>query len=129
MRSPLPRLTDREIDAAVTLAARRFPHSPLRDVRFGADGVLAINLFAASGAPRAVDQVRIDGGTGALLSQVPAAANPALWATALPLHTGESFGLPGRLLIVLEAAVLIFLGFSGPLLWWRARAARRARKA
>lgn len=127
--APVQPLADNQIDAAVALAARQFPRSPLRDVRFGADGVLAINLFAASGAPRAVDQVRIDAGHGTVLSHVPAAANPALWAIALPLHTGESFGLPGRLLILLEAAVLIFLAFSGPLLWWRARAARRVRKA
>ncbi|GGZ07939.1 PepSY-associated TM helix domain-containing protein [Novosphingobium colocasiae] len=126
--SPTPVvLADPRIDAAIALAARQFPDAPLRDVRFGADGVLAVNLFAASQAPRAFDTVRVDARSGVVLASVPAAENPALWTTALPLHTGETFGMAGRLVILLEAAVLVFLSLSGPLLWWRARATRRAR--
>ena len=116
------------IDRAVALASAQFPASALRDIRFGTDGTLAINFFAPERNPRAVHVVLVDAASHQLLKAVPAQANTASWMTILPLHTGESFGLPGQLLLLIGVFALIFLTISGPLTWWRSRASKRSRK-
>ena len=44
----------------------------------------------------------------------------------LPLHTGQIFGLPGRILICLSGFVVIALSVTGVVIWWKKRSARRA---
>lgn len=117
-------LTGARIDAAMALVHERFPGSAARDIRFAPDGTLTVNLFAPHSGPRAVDIVRIDAAAPALTSVLKAGDNPALWLKVLPLHTGDRFGLPGRLLLLAEALALIFLCISGPLQWWRGRHTR-----
>jgi uncharacterized iron-regulated membrane protein len=46
----------------------------------------------------------------------------------LPFHTGDSFGLAGRLILLLEAVALVFLATTGPLMWWRNRRPKRRQK-
>ena len=43
-----------------------------------------------------------------------------------PLHTGEVFGVPGKLLVLVLGLVPVFLGATGIYLWlWRKLRARR----
>ncbi|GFM28785.1 PepSY domain-containing protein [Novosphingobium sp. PY1] len=121
-------LSSGQVDNAISLLHARLPEARMRDIRIGLDGTLAINLLAPEAGPRAVDVVQIDA-TGPSLDKVlKSDDNPALWLTVLPLHAGDSFGLPGRLLLMAEALALIFLCISGPLQWWRARSSRPGAK-
>ena len=43
----------------------------------------------------------------------------------LPLHTGQIFGLPGRILICISGFVVIALSVTGVVVWWKKRGARR----
>lgn len=117
-------LSGGEIDAAVGLVRARFPEGRVRDVRFAPDGTLAINLLAPRAGARAVDVLRLDAAAPRLTSVLRAEDNPALWLKVLPLHAGDAFHLPGRVLLLAEAAALVFLSISGPLSWWRARKIR-----
>jgi uncharacterized iron-regulated membrane protein len=45
-----------------------------------------------------------------------------------PLHSGEAFARPGRLLVFATGLVPLLLAVTGALLWWRKRRARRARR-
>jgi len=45
--------------------------------------------------------------------------------TVLPIHSGESFGSPGMLVILLGGAVIIGLAISGPVMWLQGRQVRR----
>ncbi|MEJ2456770.1 MAG: PepSY-associated TM helix domain-containing protein [Novosphingobium sp.] len=110
-----------QIDLAVASAQARFPAARIRDIRFPAADRLDINFFAPQRNPRAVHVVSVSLRDAKILRAVPAAENPALWMTILPLHTGDSFGLGGRLLLLAGALSLVFLAGSGPLMWWRAR--------
>ncbi|WP_067734228.1 PepSY-associated TM helix domain-containing protein [Novosphingobium naphthalenivorans] len=110
-----------QIDRAVASAQARFPAARLRDIRFPAADRLDINFCAPARNPRAVHVVSVSLPDAKVLRAIPAAENPVLWMTILPLHTGDSFGLGGRLLLLAGALSLAFLAGSGPLMWWRAR--------
>jgi uncharacterized iron-regulated membrane protein len=45
-----------------------------------------------------------------------------------PLHSGEAFARPGRLLVFATGLVPLLLAVTGGLIWWRKRRARRARR-
>jgi uncharacterized iron-regulated membrane protein len=119
--SPFPQRTPAQLDRAVALAAAQFPEAALRDIRLPLADRLDINFFATQYGPRAVHVVSVGVSTGKVGKTLPAAANPVLWMKVLPLHTGDTFGLPGHLLLLGEALTLAFLALSGPLMWWRAR--------
>lgn len=121
-------LSDDQIDSAIALLHDRLPQAHVRDIRFATDGTLAVNLFADEAGPRAVDVVSIDATAPSIDGVLKSRDNPALWLTVLPLHAGDSFGLPGRLLLMIEVLALIFLCISGPLQWWRSRSSRPGTK-
>ncbi|MEP7221766.1 MAG: PepSY-associated TM helix domain-containing protein [Novosphingobium sp.] len=120
----LPPRSAAQIDRAITVGAARFPGAALRDIRFPLADRIDINLFAPSRNPRAVHVVKVGLSDGQVTSTLPAQDNSALWMKVLSLHTGDSFGLIGRLLLLAEGAVLIFAAISGPLMWWRRRSPR-----
>lgn len=126
--SPTPTPGADAIDQAVARAAAAFPGEPIRDIRFPQADRIDVNFLAPQHGPRAVDVASVSLSGGQLLKRIPAAENPALWMTVLPLHTGDSFGIGGRIILLVEAIALIFLACSGPLMWWHARRPRR-RKA
>jgi len=113
------------IDRAVAHAAAAFPGERLRDIRFPQADRIDVNFFAPRQGPRAVDVASVSLSDGQLLKRIPATENPALWMTILPLHTGDRFGIGGRILLLIEALALIFLACSGPLMWWHARRPKR----
>lgn len=114
-----------QIDAAVAVAQRQFPHARIRDVRFAQADRLAVNFFAPARNPRAVHVVAVRLSAPEVLKSQPAATNDVLWMKVLPLHTGESFGLLGQLFLLIEALVLAALAISGPWMWWQARRLRK----
>jgi len=114
-------LTDRQVDRAVANARNAFPGAEVRDIRFGPDGNLALNLQAPRGGPRAVDVVKVSGSDGKVLTTLPYEENDALWLTVLPIHSGDISAPFGRPLMLAAAAALIFLASSGPLMWLRGR--------
>jgi uncharacterized iron-regulated membrane protein len=116
------------IDAAVARARAQFPAAQLHDIRFPQADRIEINFSAPARNPRAVHTVKISLSRGELLRSLPAEHNFVLWMKILPLHTGESFGITGRVALLIEALVLSFLTISGPTMWWRARRAKRGGK-
>jgi len=119
--SPLPPRTAQQIDRAVALGAAQFPGAAMRDIRFPLADRIDINLYAPERNPRAVHVVKVRLSDTQVTTALPASDNPVLWMKVLSLHTGDSFGLIGRLLLLAEALALIFAAISGPLMWWRNR--------
>ena len=117
-----------QVDAAIALASSRFPEARIRDIRFPLADRLDINFFAPERNPRAVHVVSVAPKHRRIIRVIPAHQNDEVWMTVLPLHTGDSFGLAGRILLLAEAAALAFLAVSGPIMWWRARKGIRSKR-
>ena len=113
------------IDGAVARAQKQFPAAGLRDIRFPPADRIDVNFLAPEHNPRAVHVVSVRLSDGEILKRLPAQANPVLWMKVLTLHTGDSAGLAGRLLLLAEALVLALLAVSGPVMWWQARRRRQ----
>lgn len=116
--------TGTQIDAAVSAAQAQFPGAAIRDIRFPHADRLDINFRADDHGPRSVHVVSVQLSSTQVTKVLPAARNEALWMKVLPLHTGESFGLFGRLLLLVEALVLAALAITGPMMWWQQRKLR-----
>lgn len=114
-----------QVDAAVAVAQAQFPQARIRDVRFPQADRLTINFFAPERNARAVHVVAVRLSAPEVLKRQPAATNDVLWMKVLPIHTGESFGLAGQLVLLVEALVLAMLAISGPWMWWQARRLRK----
>ena len=110
-----------QVEAALLAAQARFPQSALRDVRFPLADRIDINFHAPERSARAVHVVSVRLSDRAVLKAIPAKASPALWMKVLPLHTGQSFGLIGLVLLLGEAAALVFLVWAGTRLWLNKR--------
>lgn len=124
---PAPLRSFARIDNAVALAQAQFPGARLNDIRFPPADRIDVNFLAPARNSRAFHVVSVSISRPRVLDRLPAENNPVLWMTVLPLHSGDSFGLAGRLLLLVEAAVLIFLAISGPTMWWRSRSSKRRR--
>jgi len=46
-----------------------------------------------------------------------------------PIHSGQMFALPGRILICISGVVATMLSITGLVIWWKKRKARIARRA
>jgi len=121
----LPPRSPQQIDRAVALGAAQVPGAPLRDIRFPLADRIDINLFALQRNPRAVHVIKVRLSEPQVTSTLLASDNPVLWMKVLSIHTGDSFGLIGRLLLLGEAMALIFASITGPLMWWRNRPKER----
>ncbi|HET6971384.1 MAG TPA: PepSY-associated TM helix domain-containing protein [Phenylobacterium sp.] len=126
--SGLPPVSDANIDRAFALARDAFPGRAIRDIRMPAPGRFNVFFWAPERQPEAVHGVKIDLLAARITAIVPAAADRSLSTAVLPIHMGETAGLPGRLLILIEGLALAVLGVTGPLTWLlTARGARKAR--
>ncbi|KPF90681.1 hypothetical protein IP81_14670 [Novosphingobium sp. AAP83] len=112
------------VAAGLVLAQAQFPGAKVRDLRFSADARMDVNLLAPERNSLAVHVVKVDLTASRLITAKSAQDNSALWMTVLPYHSGDEFGLLGQLVLLVEALVLIGLGVSGPLMWWRQRTLR-----
>lgn len=110
-----------QVEAALLTAQARFPQAALRDLRFPLADRIDINLHAPERNVRAVHVVSVRLSDRAVLKAIPAKANPALWMTLLPLHSGQAIGLAGALLLLAEAVALVFLVWAGTRMWLNKR--------
>lgn len=114
-----------QIDAAMTAARQAYPDAAIRDVRFPPADRIDVNFLAPEERPLAVHSVQVRLSDAQLLKNVPADQSPALWMKVMPLHTGESAGIIGTILLVLEALAMAALSITGPMMWWQQRKLRK----
>jgi uncharacterized iron-regulated membrane protein len=118
-------------DTALAAAQRRFPRAVARwlDTPDSPTGCYRVRL-EARGEPSArfpATLVWIDPATAAVRDVRDArrrSAGDALLAWLHPLHSGEAFGLAGRLAVLLAGLALPLLFVTGCLRWYQKRAAR-----
>lgn len=125
--APTPRSPE-QVEYAVALASRQFPAARLHDIRFPPADKIDVSFFAPERNSRAVHIVSVAVSRGEIIKSVPAEQNPVQWMKVLPLHSGGSFGVAGRLVLLIEGLVLAFLAISGPTVWWRARRVKQGRR-
>ncbi|MEK8049234.1 PepSY-associated TM helix domain-containing protein [Ideonella sp. DXS22W] len=123
-----------DVDAAVARAEQAWPDARARWV----------DTPAAPGAPYRVrlrqpgepgdrfpdTLVWIDSRSGQVLARRDPAgfsAGDCVWRWMHPLHSGEAFGLPGRLLVCACGVLPLLLAVTGGLRWWHKRRARQGR--
>lgn len=120
-------------DLAAERALSRHPGATLRWIETPADhhGTYRINLWQAGDPgyrfPRS--NAWIDAYTGAVLAERDWQKNSAgdsFLAWQHPLHNGEAFGLPGRIVASLAGLLPALLWVTGVLRWLHKRRARRA---
>jgi uncharacterized iron-regulated membrane protein len=94
-------------------------------------GWYSVRLVASADVnPSGNSQVYVDFATGEvvatrLASEVGAGDRFLFWQ--FPLHSGEAFGLAGRVAIALAAMALMAICGTGLYVWWRGWTLRRAR--
>ena len=100
----------------------------LTDLTVHGDSVLALSrsyLYLSKGVGEPFQRVRFQAPQGAPEDF----GHPTAFRTVWQLHSGELFGLPGRLVMDLVAVILIVLSLTGILLWsmpkWMKRRALR----
>lgn len=123
-------------DTAVARAQVLFPAAALRWVETPADaaGVFRVNFWQAGDPgyrfPRT--QVWVDAYSGEILAVRDSRRNSGgdtFLAWQHPLHNGEAFGLPGRLLTCLAGLLPALLWVTGVLRWSQKRQARNGRSS
>lgn len=116
------------VDALIAAARALYANAPIKSVRFpgGGHGRVVAVYFQASGTtrPRATDQVWFDGYTGQKLASYEAASVSSTTKVldwALPVHTGQAFGITGRLVFLITALTLSALALTGLMQWFMRR--------
>lgn len=95
-----------------------FPQTP--------NGVYTI--AAPADDPVRQDTIHVDRFSGAVLAQVGFADYPTvprIVSFAISIHQGRYFGLANQLLMLVAALSVLFLAFSGILMWWKRRPAKK----
>lgn len=118
------------IDTVVDAARARHGATPLRELRFFAQGRgVSIYLDAPdSNRPLATKLLAFDLYTGEERGSYIAGNNPVgneIVDWLFPLHTGAAGGLPHRILLLLGGLSLVLLSASGIWLWVRGRVIRQ----
>lgn len=122
-QGPLMRLraaqaaTPGDLDAALAMARSIYPQRAIRDIRTPRAGRFDVYFWAPEKSPHAVDAVSIDPRGGRVVAIRPAGSSPGLWMTILPLHSGDSFGRTGSLLVLIGGLALMGLAVTGPIMW------------
>jgi uncharacterized iron-regulated membrane protein len=110
-----------DVDRALTQARTIYPGRAIRDVRLRQTGALDVFFWAPEASPHAVHRVRVDLAAGRVGQVTPAARAGTLWMTLLPIHSGDTFGRLGSLMILFGALGLVTLAVTGPVVWLQAR--------
>ena len=119
--SGLPPVADTNIDRAYALARAAYPDRGVRDLRMPTPGAFNLFFWAPERQPEAVHGVRIELQDLRVRSISRAETDKSLSTLVLPIHTGESGGWIGRLIILLGGVSLAILAVTGPLMWFQAR--------
>jgi uncharacterized iron-regulated membrane protein len=110
-----------DVDRALAQARSVYPGRAIRDVRLRQAGALDVFFWAPEASPHAVHRVRVDLAAERVGDVTPAARAGALWMTVLPLHSGDTFGRVGSLVILLGGLGLATLAATGPVVWFLSR--------
>jgi uncharacterized iron-regulated membrane protein len=129
---PTPLLPTITPDAAIARAVAAMPGArPFGFSRDFGNGWYSVRLIAPGEVnPAGNSRAYIDFATGeiaALASAAAAGAGDRFLDWQFPLHSGEAFGLPGRLAITAAAVALMVMCVTGLYVWWRGWMARRQR--
>jgi len=106
-----------DVDAALDVARAAYPGRAIRDVRTPQLAAFNVFFWAPEMSPHAVHRVRIDLTTDRIVDVTPAQKAGGLWMTLLPIHSGDTFGRAGSLVILLGALGLMTLAATGPIVW------------
>lgn len=112
-----PPVADANIDPAFALARATFPGRGIRDLRMPAPGRFNLFFWAPERQPQAVHGVQVELKNLKVTSVVRAETDNSLSTFVLPIHTGESGGWAGRLIILAGGLALALLAVTGPLMW------------
>ena len=120
-----------DIDEVAAIANDRFPRADLQRIYFPtpADGVYRV-IMRQSGDVRRTSgstQLWIDSYERTVLAvQEPKTmtSGQAFVSWMFPLHNGEAFGMPGRIIVFLVGFTPFILYVTGLIVWWRKRKAR-----
>jgi uncharacterized iron-regulated membrane protein len=130
--TPRPAAAPLSIGEATTLAARRVPHGSATFVVApdGPEGVYQVWLRRPGDVRRVYGDVIvwIDQWSGAALHIRDRGALPrgeAFLHWQFPLHSGEAFARPGRLVVLGAGLMPLLLAVTGTLIWRRKRRALR----
>lgn len=133
---PAPKVPERADEQLLTLdeiidaGRKRYGDAPIKNVRFpGGHGRVVAIFFATPSTtrPRASDQIWLDGYTASTLGVYEAGALPTgnvVLDWMLPIHSGEVFGVVGRVLFLLGALCLSGLAVTGVWQWFERRRLR-----
>lgn len=109
------------VDEALARARTLYPGRALRDVRLPSAGKFNVFFWAPAQSALAVDGVKTDLASGEVVALAPATADRSIWMPVLPIHSGEQFGLAGRLVLLVSALGLLGLAVTGPIMWLQRR--------
>jgi uncharacterized iron-regulated membrane protein len=123
------------LSAALPAALARYPGATLAIVRMpDADQPwYRVRLRQAEELRRVFGQttVYVDAHDGTLLRDSDAfklPLNERIVNAIYPIHSGEAFGIGGRVIVLLTGLSLLAMGVLGAGMWWTRRAARSAPK-
>ncbi|SPP63722.1 PepSY-associated TM helix domain-containing protein [Nitrospira lenta] len=127
--APGPGLTPIGAEHAVALAAAAYPEGLLSGVAMPDDetGVYLVSRRQVPGLSAfwSERQVAVDQYSGAILEVRDPTTRRSAGETFLdwqwPLHSGQAFGLAGRLLVCLSGLACPVIYVTGVLMWWRKR--------
>jgi uncharacterized iron-regulated membrane protein len=123
------------LDQIVADARNRYGGSPVRNVRFpGGSGRVVVVYLEPRGTdrPRASDQLWFNAYTGEVLGKYEAASLPGgnlFFDWMLPIHTGQAFGIVGRVIFLSAALLLSGLALTGFLQWLLRRKLMRSKRS
>lgn len=110
------------VDQAFAAARAAHPAQGLRDIRMPQPGALNACFWAPRRSALAVDIVKTRLPEARVASVRSAEDDHSLWVTFLPIHTGEAFGLAGRLILLVGGLGLAALAVTGPIMWLQKKA-------
>ncbi|ULA69531.1 MAG: PepSY domain-containing protein [Nitrospira sp.] len=124
-------------ERAVALAAILYPEGRLSSISMPEDatGVYQVGRQGVPGLSRFWSEriVTVEQYSGAILDIRAPDTRRSAGETFLdwqwPLHSGQAFGMPGRLLVCASGLACPVIYVTGVLMWWRKRRSRRTRHA
>jgi vanillate O-demethylase ferredoxin subunit len=133
---PAPKVAERAdtqllpLDEIIATARQRYGDAPIKNVRFpGGHGRVVAVFFETPSTtrPRASDQIWLDAYTASTLGLYEAGSLPTgnvVLDWMLPIHSGEVFGIVGRVVFLLGALCLSGLALTGVWQWFERRRLR-----
>ena len=113
------------VDEIIAKAEAKFPDDRIRDLSYIRlmRAICVVSLYDSGNANvRALNRVFFERHTGRVLAvrdwdHLEGIALMEDWA--IPVHSGEAMGTPGRILVLLSGLVMPFLFVTGVWLWWK----------